>query len=98
VPILKVSKKAESDLFEIGKYTEDTWGINQRNKYLDDIDQCFHQLTENPDYPTSKNINHISKGCFSLLINEHIIIYRKFSYGIRIIRVLGQSMDFKRYI
>ena len=98
MPIFKVSKRAESDLLEIGEYTEDTWSIDQRNKYLDDIDRRFHQLAENPDYPTAKDISYISEGCFSLLVNEHTIIYRKFSYGVRIVRVLGQSMDLKRHI
>ena len=98
MPTFKVSKKAENDLFEIGEYTQNEWGIDQRNKYLDDIDRRFHQLADNPDYPTSKNISHITKGCFSLLINEHIIVYRKFSYGVKIVRVLGQSMALERHL
>jgi plasmid stabilization system protein ParE len=44
VAIFKVSELAGNDLFDIGKYTEDLWGIEQRNKYLDDIDNRFQQL------------------------------------------------------
>ena len=91
--IVKVSKKAENDLVEIGEYTENNWGIDKRNQYLDEIDQRFHLLAENPAYPMVKDISHIKKGCFSLLINEHIIIFRKHSYGVRIVRVLGQPMN-----
>ena len=40
--IVKVSKKAENDLVEIGEYTENNWGIDKRNQYLDEIDQRFH--------------------------------------------------------
>ena len=98
MPIFKVSKKAEEDLFEIGEYTQNEWGIDQRNKYLDDIDKRFQQLVSNPEYPTSKDRSAIKQGCFSLLINEHIIIYRKFSYGVRIVRVIGQSMDLKQHL
>lgn len=98
MPIFKVSEKAENDLFEIGEYTENEWGIDQRNKYLDEINKRFHQLADNPDYPISKSLGHIKNGCFYLLINEHIIIYRKFSYGVRIVRVLSQSMELKRHL
>jgi toxin ParE1/3/4 len=98
MPIFKVSKKAEDDLFEIGECTQNVWGIDQRNKYLDDIDKRFHQLASNPEYPASKDRSSLKKGCFSLLINEHIIIYRKFSYGVRIVRVLGQPMDIKQHL
>ena len=73
-------------------------GIEQRNKYLDDIDSRFHELAETPDYPTSKNREEIRKGCFSVFVNQHVIIYRKFSYGVRIVRVLKQSMDIKQYL
>ncbi len=41
--LFKVSKKAEGDLLEIGRYTQTEWGINQRDKYLDEINRRFHQ-------------------------------------------------------
>ncbi|TAP37347.1 type II toxin-antitoxin system RelE/ParE family toxin [Alteromonas sp. KUL49] len=40
----------------------------------------------------------IKKGCFSSIVSKHTIIFRKFEYGIRVIRVLHQSMDFARHI
>jgi len=97
MPKFKVSQKAEDDLIEIGIFTKNKWGINQRDRYLDDIDKRFRWLADNPDYSSSKNISHVVLGCFSLLVNEHVIIYKKFSYGVRIIRVLNQTMDFKRH-
>jgi toxin ParE1/3/4 len=98
VAIFKVSTLAGNDLFDIGKYTEDLWVTGQRNKYLDDIDNRFHELAINPDYPTSKSRKEIREGCFSVFVNEHVIIYRKFNYDVRIVRVLNQSMDIKQYL
>ena len=98
MPNFKLSDKADNDLYGIGVYTEDTHGLEQRNKYLNEISQRFHLLAENPDYPTSKDISHIKNGCFSLSINEHFIIYRKYSYGVRIVRILGQVMDLERHL
>ncbi len=47
--IFKVSKRAESDLLEVGRYTQTEWGIDQRNKYLDEINQRFrHRQTIPP--------------------------------------------------
>ena len=98
MPKFKVSQKAEDDLMEIGIYTENKWGVDQRDLYLDDIEKSFNLLAKDPDYPTSKNIDHIVLDCFSLLVNEHVIIYKKFSYGIRVIRVLSQKMNFERHL
>lgn len=89
---------AGKDLFDIGKYTEELWGTGQRNKYLDDIHNRFHELATHPDYPTSKNRKEIRDGCFSVFVNEHVIIYRKFNYGVRIVLVLNQSMDIEQYL
>ena len=98
MPQIKVSKKADNDLLEIRNYTQEKWGIAQRDKYLDQIDARFKLLAENPDYPRAIDIGHIQNGYFSLQINEHFIIYRKYSYGVRIVRVLGQVMDIKRHL
>ena len=66
--IFKVSKKAEDDLFNIGEYTKGEWGIEQRNKYFDDIERRFYQLADNPDYPSSKNLNAIKKAASVCLL------------------------------
>ena len=65
MPIFKVSKKAEDDLIKIAEYTEDTWGIDKRNQYLDEIDRHFHLLAENSEYPTVKDVGYIKDGCVS---------------------------------
>lgn len=98
MPIFKVSKKADDDLLDIRNYTHENWGTKQRDKYLYEIGERFHLLAENPDYPASRDISHIKQGYFSLLVNEHVIIFRKHSYGVRIVRVLGQSMELKRHL
>ena len=42
--IFKVSVKANQDLLEIGAYTQNKWGIAQRDKYLDELNDCFQAL------------------------------------------------------
>ncbi|WP_419810655.1 type II toxin-antitoxin system RelE/ParE family toxin [Bacterioplanoides sp.] len=95
---LRISKKADEDLYEIGLYTEDKWGREQRRHYLDEINHRLHLLAQDPDNPFSKDIGHIKAGCFALPIHKHFIIYRKLSHGVRVIRVLGQVMDLERHL
>lgn len=78
--IFKVSQKAEDDLLEIAYYTDENWGKAQRDAYLDEINKRFNEIAHNPDWPTARDINVISKGCFITLINEHIIVYKKNIY------------------
>jgi len=41
-----IKATAKADLKGIAKFTEQTWGREQRNKYLTEFDQAFHRLTE----------------------------------------------------
>jgi len=45
----RLTKTAIADLVEIGRYTTKVWGRLQRNAYLKQIDDCFTQLSENPN-------------------------------------------------
>jgi len=93
VPAYKVSQVAFDDLVNIGRYTESEWGISQRNSYLDDIERQFEMLARDREYPAIRDRSELRKGCFSFSIDEHIIIFRKTNYGIRIVRVLHKTMD-----
>lgn len=88
-----VSKAAANDLYEIGVYTEDHWGKEQRNNYLDDLELRFIELASDTNSALAIPRDDIKRGCFSSNVNKHVIVFRKFKYGIRIIRVLHQSMD-----
>lgn len=43
-----LTNKALNDLKEIGRYTEQTWGLEQRNRYLLMIDQSIRDLVAAP--------------------------------------------------
>ena len=45
----KITRKAQADLIEIGRYTTKEWGVSKRNSYLKGLDSCFLQLAKNPD-------------------------------------------------
>ena len=44
----RLTQLALADLRSIGRYTQTTWGREQRNRYLAKLDECFHLLAEKP--------------------------------------------------
>lgn len=97
MPNYKVSRKAVSDLIEIGRYTEEIWGITQRNLYLKKIDYCFDQLSNNPNLGVE--CDHIRQGYRKFPQGSHIVFYRLDHTNIvEFIRVLHKSMDVESYL
>ena len=94
MPKFKVSNKAGYDLIEIGQYTQNKFGVSQRNRYLDLINAKFLQLCNEPDIglPCYK----IRRKYYRCTIQKHTTFYKKYSYGIRIIRILHQRMDWEK--
>ena len=97
MPNYRLSRKALSDLVEIGRYTERKWSVNQRNTYLKQIDNCFAELSDNPNLGVK--CDYIKKGYRKFPQGSHIIFYRLNSDNIlEIIRVLHKSMDVESHL
>ena len=88
--------KARRDLKDIWQYSYRNWGEKRADLYLDDIEDGFQRLAENPKLGVS--INHIRKGYRQLSVNSHVIIYRATSQHISIVRVLGETMNIIRQL
>jgi len=87
-----IKATAKADLKGIAKFTEQTWGREQRNKYLTEFDQAFHRLAENN--ALGKVCDHIRAGYRAFPVGSHIIFY-KIGDGhlVEIIRILHKRMD-----
>ncbi len=96
MPQFKVSAKANKDLFDIGVYTQGKFGIKQRRLYLNNIASKFKLLANKPEIGI-KRFN-VRSDYYSSLIQKHIVFYKKYKYGIRIIRVLHQNMEFDKHL
>ncbi len=55
MPAFLLSEKALEDLKSIGRYTQKTWGREQRNKYLSKLDESFHILSKQPQLGTARD-------------------------------------------
>ncbi len=92
MPAYKVTRKVQADLVEIGRYTTKEWGVTQRNSYLKELDNCFSQITENPE--PGMACDYIANGYRKFPQGRHLIFYRQNDKNvIEIIRVLYKSVD-----
>lgn len=88
----RIKAAAKADLKRIAKFTEQTWGREQRNKYLTEFDQTFHRLANNAQL--GKTCDHILPDYRAFPVGSHIIFY-KIGTGhlVEVIRVLHKRMD-----
>lgn len=83
--------QAEQDLLEIWLYTFNEWGGSQADTYLDELAAAMELLAEQPlicrerpEFNPAVRIHHHA---------HHLIVYLVIHEGIKIVRVLHESMD-----
>lgn len=81
---------ALSSMQLIGEYTESQWGIAQRNKYLKELDNTFHELANSPKL--GKLRNEIKQGMRSYQQGKHVIFYMVEPEQIVVLNILHESM------
>ncbi|WP_420722477.1 type II toxin-antitoxin system RelE/ParE family toxin [Hwanghaeella sp. LZ110] len=91
MPSYRVTKKAQSDIREIGLYTQQQWGKEQRRAYLQGMEARFERLADSP-------LLAAERGEFDPPVRihpyeKHLIVYTAQEDGILIVRVLHESMD-----
>jgi toxin ParE1/3/4 len=87
----RLTELAKQDLRSIGRYSQETWGREQRNIYLSKLDAAFHLLAREPQRGLA--CDDIRDGYRKYHIGRHLIFYRESSEGIEIIRILHDRMD-----
>ena len=82
---------AKSSLMQIARYTERTWGLEQRKRYMRSIDDCFHALANAPMQGKSRpEIHHALR---SHPVAKHLVFYLIRPDDIVIVNVLHERMD-----
>lgn len=93
----KLTNKAKEDLIGIARYTERTWGRDQRRLYLKQLDAMFHTLTKNPTLGCP--CDDIKPGYYKHPEGSHLVFYRLGNDStIEIIRVLHKRMDVAQHL
>jgi toxin ParE1/3/4 len=92
MPSFTLTNMAKADLKGIALYTQEQWGRDQRDEYLNMLDVCFHQLAANPF--KGKDSSDIRNGYRKLSVGSHVIFYRQtLNNSIEIVRILHGRMD-----
>jgi len=91
MPAYRLTKKALDDLRSIARYTEKTWGREQRNKYLSNMNSSFQMLANEPQL--GRTCDEIKQGYRKHHLGRHLIFYRLIASRVEIIRILHDSMD-----
>jgi toxin ParE1/3/4 len=87
---------AEDDLVAIWRYSFERWGIEQADRYLDELDEGIEALAGNPRL--GSDCRHIRAGYRRLRIRHHSVYYRLVSSCIEIVRVLHERMEPDRHL
>ena len=92
MPTFTLTNMAKADLKEIATFTQNRWGREQRNLYLQMLDVSFQQLADNP--LKGKDCSDIRIGYRKLNTGSHVIFYRQTRADmIEIVRILHGHMD-----
>jgi toxin ParE1/3/4 len=94
--VFKLTVRAKEDLKNIAYYTQEVWGLDQRNLYLRHIDNIFYRIAKFPEQ--GRICDNICQGYYKIGVGKHIIFYRQINKKeIQIVRVLHESMDIPNY-
>jgi toxin ParE1/3/4 len=85
-----VSAEAQTDIDLIAAYTTETWGWQQTDRYLSQLEDSFQLLADNPRM--GRPCDAISAGLRRHEVGKHVIYYRLKPGGIRVVRILHQQM------
>lgn len=97
MPDFRITPRARDDLLQIGRYTLEIWGRQQRDIYLRNLDDRFQWLAENPALGSPRP--EIQAGYYSFPQGSHLVFYilRQSESGIDIIGIPHQNMDILNY-
>ena len=95
VAIYKVSPAAERDLIDIYIRGSNKLGEKQADKYQRRLLSAFHNMVNNPDLGPKVEIRPQLQ---QHDITPYVIFYRKFSYGIRIARILYKNRAIEKHL
>ncbi len=93
----RFSRVADTDLKSIAEYTIQTFGVDQMSKYTNDILDTASKVAEKP----SRCRSYITRSGDKFLRHNsgnHALFFIERTYGVLIVRILHQAMDFDSHL
>jgi len=94
--LLRFTPAARGHLRSIGRHTEETWGTEQRDRYLSQLYTGFEEIRKAPKL--GRNRDELYPGMRSKRVQEHIVYYFVEKSQIVIAGVLHGRMDPSRHL
>jgi len=92
----RLTPDAKKSLESIATYTEKAWGKQQRNRYIKQLDDCFHLLTRNPKQGRFRPA--ISDDLYSFPVGKHVVFYMPKATFVVIVNILHERMDYEQHL
>jgi toxin ParE1/3/4 len=91
-----LSPRAQADIDEIWEYSADRWDIDQANRYVFEIRRAIEVVASDPR--RGRSCDDIRRGYRRFSAGSHVLFFRIVADKIDVVRVLHQSMDFRRHL
>ena len=91
-----LSPKAAADLDGIYEYTILNFGLEQAQEYLLGLHERFQTLAQNPMH--GRSADQLAPKLRRFEYQSHVVFYLPKHDGVRIVRVLHESMDAPRHL
>lgn len=92
---LNFSPAAARDIAAIWDYSAETWGMDQADRYVDDIRDACMALANGER--AGRKVD-LQDSYLKYPVGRHLVFFRQTPPGITVIRVLHQSMDTERHL
>ena len=92
VSLYRLSASAQADLLEIGRFTQQRWGREQRLRYLGQLEIALDRLARHPEMGAPCDSIHAGYRAYS--VGRHRVFYRLGPDStVEVIRILHQAMS-----
>ena len=97
MPKLTLAPLAREDIKALGRYTQKTWGVVQRDRYLGQLAQVLDRLAAGQQ--PAQDRSDLRPGLLSCRFRRHIIFFRRDPAGnVAVLRLLHERMDPDRHV
>jgi toxin ParE1/3/4 len=92
----RLTPRARADLSHIWRTTKETWGSDQAERYLREIEQALERLGDNP--ALALNSDHIRKDYLRFRVASHMLFFKRRDNIIDVMRILHGRQNFTRHL
>jgi len=89
------SPAAQADMDAVWDYTLEHWGLDQAERYTDDIRDVCHDLVLG--HRQGRPVN-VRPGYLKCPVGSHVIYFRDYHDRIEVVRILHGRMDVNRHL